>query len=157
KLLLTAMALGLTAWLVVAPDLSTSAWATTNSKYYHTLAETTHPDWVRWGANQNSPGSISLPGTHDTLAIEGGGPAQAQENYGYSGVTLAAQLNAGIRAIDVRVRVSDLANKVFAIHHGVSYQDATYDDVLRVTGQFLAAHPTETVLMDVKAECTGEA
>jgi chitinase len=153
--LLMAMVLGLAASLVVAPDLSTPAWATTNSKYYRTLAETTHPDWMRWVSNQTSLGSISLPGTHDTLAIHGGDVVETQEDYGDSGATLAKQLDAGIRAIDIRVRVSDLANKVFAINHGTYDQHATYDDVLRVTGDFLAAHPTETVLMNVKAECTG--
>ena len=156
-LLAVVVVVGVMALLVAAPNLSTPAWATTQSKYYHTLAETTHLDWMRWVSNQSSLGSISLPGTHDTLAIHGGDLVQTQENYGDSGGTLAAQLNAGIRAIDIRVRVSDLPNKVFAIHHGPFYQNATYGDVLRVAGDFLAAHPTETVLMNVKAECTGEA
>src|SRR5262249_24793993 len=85
----------------------------------------------------------------------GGDSTQTQEDYGNNGATLAAQLNAGIRAIDIRVHVTDIAHNLFSIYHGDVYQYASFGDVLRVLGDFLAAHPTETVLMRGKAECTG--
>src|SRR5262249_14252938 len=142
--------------LVVSPTFSRPALAYTSSTYYHTLGDTAHADWMRWVSNQTSLGNVSMPGTHETLSIHGGTSTQTQEDYGDSGSALAAQLNAGIRALDLRVAGSNVPNKIFAIYHGLSYQNAAFGDVLRVLGEFLAAHPTETVLMRVKAECTGD-
>jgi hypothetical protein len=42
------------------------------------------------------------------------------------------------------------------IHHGATYQNANFDDVLAKLAIFLGAHPGETVVMRLKQECTGE-
>jgi GH18 family chitinase len=44
---------------------------------------------------------------------------------------------------------------VFDIYHGPQPQNVDFGEVLHVVGDFLAAHPSETVLMRLKAECTG--
>ena len=62
------------------------------------------------------------------MAIHGGALTQTQENFGDSGGTLAAQLAAGIRMIDIRARVN--GGNTFTIHHGATYQNANFDDVL---------------------------
>ncbi|MFJ5228365.1 phosphatidylinositol-specific phospholipase C domain-containing protein [Kitasatospora sp. NPDC088391] len=113
------------------------------------------PDWMGKVPEQTSLAQMSIPGTHETLAIHGGSYVQAQNDYGDSAQTLAKQLDAGIRAIDVRMRVVE-GNK-FAIHHGLYYQVANFDDVLRQAQTFLRNHPTETVMLRLKAECTEQA
>jgi 1-phosphatidylinositol phosphodiesterase len=86
---------------------------------------------------------MSIPGTHDTMSHYGGDIAQTQS------MSLATQLNSGIRALDIRCRHQ---NNMFQIHHGIIDQRATFDDVMKAVTAFLAAHPGETVLMRVKEE-----
>src|SRR6185436_3198935 len=104
---------------------------------YRTLSSADNPDWMRGLADSRSLASLSIPGTHETMAIHGGAWTQAQEDFGDSGGTLAAQLTAGIRMIDIRARVN--AGNTFTIHHGAAYQNANFDDVLAKLGDFLGA------------------
>ncbi|MFJ6901870.1 phosphatidylinositol-specific phospholipase C domain-containing protein [Streptomyces hokutonensis] len=124
---------------------------------FNSLTQQSHPDWMGGVSSNVSLGSLSIPGTHDTLAIHGGfilpSAYEAQENHGDSAATLTAQLNAGIRAIDIRVRVISGA---FTVHHTDIYQNANFDDVLTKARDFLALHPTETVLMNLHGECDAD-
>ena len=124
-----------------------------------------NPEWMSSLPDGTPLAAISIPGTHDTMSIHGGkaGPAVlTQEKFDTgcadpactSARTLSTQLGAGIRALDIRVRRDELGN--LAVQHGGFYQEIGLDDVLRVTEQFLAEHPRETVLLRVKAECTND-
>ncbi len=126
-----------------------------------------HPEWMSALPDDVSLSTLSIPGTHDTLSIHGGkaGPAVlTQENFDTgcaqpdlrcpSVQTLNTQLESGIRALDIRVRRDEAGN--LAVQHGDFYQQSNFDDALRVTSEFLARHPGETVLMRVKAECTND-
>jgi 1-phosphatidylinositol phosphodiesterase len=135
--------------LVVAPA---SAFAADAS--YRTLSGANNPDWMRSLPDSAGLAALSIPGTHETMSIHGGALTQTQEDYGDSGGTLAAQLAAGIRMIDIRARVN--TGNTFTIHHGATYQNANFDDVLDRLAGFLGAHPGETVVMRLKQECTGE-
>ncbi|MGW7312563.1 phosphatidylinositol-specific phospholipase C domain-containing protein [Streptomyces sp. NPDC054865] len=108
-------------------------------------------DWMKGLDGGTSLARVSMPGTHDTLSIHGGHFAQTQEDLGDSADTLTAQLDKGIRALDLRVRVTE--NEFFAIHHGAIYQNANFDDVLGKARTFLNQHPGETLVMRLKAEC----
>lgn len=90
---------------------------------------------------------LTIPGTHDSGALYGGLYVACQN------ITIADQLNAGIRFLDVRCR---LTGGSFAIHHAAFYQNLMFGDVLAACWNFLAAHPGETVLMRVKQEYSGE-
>jgi 1-phosphatidylinositol phosphodiesterase len=109
---------------------------------------------MRSVSDATSLAALSIPGTHETMAIHGGALTQTQEDFGDGGGTLAAQLDAGIRMIDIRARVN--GGNTFTIHHGAVYQNANFDDVLTILTSFLVAHPSETVVMRLKQECTGE-
>ncbi|MFI5930941.1 phosphatidylinositol-specific phospholipase C [Actinoplanes sp. NPDC051494] len=135
--------------LAVTPGAALAADAS-----YRTLSAANHPDWMASVASGTSLSALSIPGTHETMSIHGGSLTQTQEDFGDSGATLARQLTAGIRMIDIRARVN--GGNTFTIHHGASYQNANFTDVTNVLSAFLAAHPTETVLMRLKQECTGE-
>ncbi|MFI5891598.1 phosphatidylinositol-specific phospholipase C [Actinoplanes sp. NPDC051513] len=121
---------------------------------YRSLRSASHPDWMRALPDGTSLAKLSIPGSHETMSIHGGAWTQTQEDFGDRGATLAAQLNAGIRMIDVRARVN--TGNTFTIHHGATYQNANFDDVLNRLGDFLGAHPGETVVLRLKQECTGE-
>ncbi|MFF3731280.1 phosphatidylinositol-specific phospholipase C [Streptomyces sp. NPDC002476] len=90
---------------------------------------------------------LTIPGSHDSGARYGGPWTECQN------ATIAEQLSSGIRFLDVRCRVTGGS---FAIHHGASYQNMMFGDVLGACWDFLAAHPTETVLMRVKQEYSEE-
>jgi 1-phosphatidylinositol phosphodiesterase len=103
--------------------------------------ETWHPNWMRWVPDSKLLSDLSLPGTHDTMALYGGDLVETQS------LPLRSQLDAGIRVLDIRCRhIED----VFAIHHGVVFQNAYFGaDVLKVCYEFLQDNPTETILMRV--------
>jgi 1-phosphatidylinositol phosphodiesterase len=86
--------------------------------------------------------NMSMVGTHDTMSFYGLDSIQTQS------LPLSEQLNAGVRALDIRLaRVTG----GLALHHGVTYQTADFDDVLRTVVIFLSRNPSETVLMRVSS------
>jgi 1-phosphatidylinositol phosphodiesterase len=120
----------------------------------NSLQTASNPDWMRSVPDSRSLASLSIPGTHETMAILGGGLTQTQENLGEGGGALAEQLKAGIRMIDIRAKVA--SGNAFVINHGAVDQRATFDNVLTKIRGFLSDHPGETVLVRLKQECTGE-
>jgi hypothetical protein len=157
-----ALSLGVTALVaatvgVLASPAGASTQASGSTDAFKNLTGESHPDWMGGVSDQASLGSLSIPGTHDTLAIHGGWAPWAyetQEDHGDGAATLDAQLNAGIRAIDIRVRIVNNGT-AFTIHHTDIYQNANFDDVLNHARGFLSAHPAETVLMNLHGECDG--
>lgn len=109
---------------------------------------TENKDWMKCISDRSVRiNNLSIPGTHDTMAFYGGDAVQCQT------LSLEKQLNAGIRAIDIRCRhISD----IFAIHHGCVFQNAYFGDVLNTVARFLDEHPKETILMRVKEEYEAE-
>ncbi len=88
---------------------------------------------------------LSIPGTHDSGAMFEPYPNLARAQH----LTIADQLTAGIRYLDLRCRDVD---DQFLIYHGAIDQNQTFDDVLVTLYAFLAAHPGETVIASVKEE-----
>ena len=89
----------------------------------------TRPEWMGDLPDDLLISAMSVPGSHDAMA-RFGGPAPRCHT-----LTLDRQLNAGIRAFDIRLRhIED----VFAIHHGAYFQNAYFgNDVLQVFIDFL--------------------
>jgi len=104
-------------------------------------------NWMSVLADQNSIAAISIPGTHDSGAMiePVAGTAKCQN------LSIADQLNAGVRYLDIRCRHIDNA---FAIHHGAIYQNLNFNDVLNACINFLNSHPSEAIIMSVKEEHT---
>jgi 1-phosphatidylinositol phosphodiesterase len=103
-----------------------------------------HASWLR-GIPEDTPvTALSIPGTHNSASIGGlFGFAQTQN------LDIAAQLDAGIRFLDIRLAQcqSDLH-----VHHDVKCMGTSYTDILTVCRNFLDKHPSETILMSVKDE-----
>ncbi|MFD3548375.1 phosphatidylinositol-specific phospholipase C [Streptomyces sp. NPDC058655] len=105
-------------------------------------------DWMAGLGDTTPLQRMTIPGTHDSGATKGGLYVACQNT------SIAQQLDSGIRFLDVRCRVTGGS---FAIHHGSFFQDLMFGDVLAACRNFLAAHPSETVLMRVKQEYSAEA
>ncbi|CAI8707703.1 phosphatidylinositol-specific phospholipase C [Chryseobacterium sp. IT-36CA2] len=103
--------------------------------------------WMSGLQDNISLSKISIPGTHDSGARVDtpvvSGTAKTQN------LSIAEQLNAGVRFLDIRCRHIDNS---FAIHHGAIYQNLNFDDVLNACYTFLNSHPSETIIMSVKEE-----
>ncbi|CAM5495229.1 1-phosphatidylinositol phosphodiesterase [Streptomyces avidinii] len=104
-------------------------------------------DWMAGLADSTPLQRMTIPGTHDSGATKGGLYVACQNT------SIAQQLDSGIRFLDVRCRATGGS---FAIHHAAFFQDLMFGDVLVACWNFLAAHPSETVLMRVKQEYSEE-
>ena len=102
-----------------------------------------NPSWMADIPSSRPLSEITMPGTHNTMALYGGGLAECQS------WSLPHQLRAGVRFLDVRVRH---VGGNLTIHHGISYQYAHFGDVLQAVDAFLKEHPSETVLMRIREE-----
>ncbi|HVI45170.1 MAG TPA: phosphatidylinositol-specific phospholipase C [Chitinophaga sp.] len=102
-------------------------------------------NWMTTLPDYYSLSRISVPGTHDSGARNEPFPGTAKTQT----LSIADQLNGGIRFLDVRCR--HIGN-AFAIHHGSIYQNLNFDDVLNACNAFLNSNPGETILMSVKEE-----
>ncbi|MDC0708612.1 phosphatidylinositol-specific phospholipase C domain-containing protein [Stigmatella sp. ncwal1] len=102
---------------------------------------------MSWIPDSTSIAALSVPGTHDTMALA---PKIVVDLWTQTqSLSLLSQLNAGIRALDIRCR--HFQNS-FTIHHEAVYLNANFDDVLRTATQFLRDHPRETLLIRVQEE-----
>ncbi|XP_077180393.1 1-phosphatidylinositol phosphodiesterase-like [Paroedura picta] len=101
------------------------------------------PDWMADLPDHLTISRISIPGTHDTMSLFGGSNLRCQS------WPLEAQLEAGIRFLDIRCKLED---GHFLIYHLNTYQEADFSTVLKVTLSFLRQHSRETVLMRIKEE-----
>lgn len=106
-------------------------------------------NWMSYVSDAKPINELSIPGTHDSGARHEpvSGTAKTQD------LSILAQLQAGVRFLDIRCRHYQDA---FVIHHGAIYQHLNFDDVLQACKQFLAANPSETIVMSVKQEHTAE-
>jgi hypothetical protein len=111
------------------------------------MLATDNSDWMGRLADDMLISELTIPGTHETMALHGGLYAECQN------LLLADQLYRGIRFIDIRIRHEW---NTFSIYHGDVNQYAKFGPgVLNVCVGFLEAHPTETILMRVKEQDNG--
>jgi len=108
-------------------------------------------NWMKYCSNSIKLSDITIPGTHDSGSMTNGlGPSDSAKT---QDLTISQQLEVGVRYLDIRCRHK--SNK-FYIHHGMVYQNQTFEQVLDTVITFLNSHPTETVIMCVKEEYTPE-
>ncbi|XP_068189822.1 1-phosphatidylinositol phosphodiesterase [Antennarius striatus] len=100
-----------------------------------------NPSWMASIPDDQLLSEVTMPGTHNTMSLYGGAYAECQS------WSLASQLRAGVRFLDIRVRH---VKGNLTIHHGVSYQRAHFGQVLEGVVDFLREHPSETVLMRIQ-------
>lgn len=127
------------------------AWAHT-ANFCSDTSFPSRPDWMKDLPDDLRISDICMPGTHDTLALTG--PFIGSEIAKTQGMDLPEQLDAGIRALDIRLRLLGVNNESFLqIWHGEAEQPYFFEnDVLKVLETFFAANPSETVVMRIKKE-----
>jgi 1-phosphatidylinositol phosphodiesterase len=92
---------------------------------------------------------LTLPGTHDTMALY-------ETVYGTAicqTLTLNDQLIKGVRCLDIRAR--HFKNS-FPIHHGIEFQKTFFDNVINTASAFLKKNPSETIVISLKPEWKAE-
>lgn len=101
-------------------------------------------DWMTGIDGRRTLAELTIPGTHDSGARRGGPRLRTQT------LDLGAQLAAGIRFLDIRLRLQGGALRVY---HGEADQRCEFvGGVLAPVAGFLAEHPGEAVVMSVKQE-----
>ncbi|MGR5996225.1 phosphatidylinositol-specific phospholipase C domain-containing protein [Bacillus cereus] len=126
---------------------------------HHDTIDTYNPNWMKDIKDDVLLSQISIPGTHETMAMNG--------IYGEIGkcqtLNLSTQLKAGIRYIDIRCTYESSKSDAgipapsFSIHHGIiNEHKALGKDVLSVVTSFLQDNPSETILMRIKQEYSSE-
>ena len=115
----------------------------------------TNKDWMSKLPDEITLSSLSIPGTHDTMAYQIthdlNCPIIKHDEMQAQTMNLENQLNSGIRVIDIRLYH---IGHVFRLHHGSCFLGTYFDDVLDVVTDFLAENDEETILMRVKQEKT---
>ncbi|QIG89575.1 phosphatidylinositol-specific phospholipase C [Chryseobacterium sp. POL2] len=106
-------------------------------------------NWMSFFGDNRPLHFISIPGTHDSGALHDGNTLGFTTYAKTQDYSIADQLNFGIRYLDIRCNYKD---GEFKIYHGSVDQKQDFDDVLKTCRSFLAANPSETIIMSVKQE-----
>lgn len=114
-----------------------------NDKEQLVLPESYNIGWMKELDGNTLLSDITIPGTHDTMALHGGPAAECQA------WNLEDQLKAGIRYLDLRVYAFE--NTLYLMH-GIVYQHSTFSKVLDTLKEFLSEFPSETVLARIKPD-----
>lgn len=101
--------------------------------------------WMTQLSDDRRLSELSIPGTHNSGALFEPlkGTAACQN------MTIAQQLNAGVRFFDIRCRHE---NDKFTIYHGPVFQKQTYDGIQKTASEYLDKYPREIILFSVKQE-----
>lgn len=116
---------------------------------------TSQQNWMAWVRNDTKLNMMSIPGTHDSFAYHGGPSPRTQGICGSAQpdtsepCDIKAQLNAGIRYFDVRAecRREDGEDRLKIYHGPISQKAYVREDFLEPVQEWLAEHPTETVIV----------
>jgi len=106
-------------------------------------------DWMSGVVDTTPLSQMSIPGTHESCALYGGGTTQCQFR------SIGQQLELGIRFLDVRCAYADDLPADFYIYHGGIYQKIQFSNVQQQCVEFLTNHPNEVILMNVQQEHSG--
>ncbi|WP_416755854.1 hypothetical protein ACM0IS_02210 [Mycoplasma aquilae ATCC BAA-1896] len=121
-------------------------WASTEYPKYYGQYQANQ--WMKDVNGMKTIFQMSLPGTHDSGAWEGAGPAWG---LGWrfartQSMNYMQQMYAGIRAFDIR------CDAYLNVRHGVTYLASKFEDVLNNIVTFLDKNPSEFVFLRVKDE-----
>jgi len=140
--------------ITVRYDDTTSVIPATESHWDSELIAYNHEKpakWMSYFRDDTPLNQISIPGTHDssTFAADGASVVRGLVMTQNAIDDISKQLTDGIRFIDARCR--HIENS-FAMHHDRYYLNHMFGDVLNACYSFLAANPSECIIMSVKQE-----
>ena len=113
-------------------------------------------NYKSWMANLDDDcyvSQISLPGTHDAGAYADAASGFIESLAITQVYDIPTQFDKGIRVLDFRPECSSTnANDPFDIAHGIISLDVTFEEVLADAVEWLAVHPTEFIIVQLKNE-----
>jgi hypothetical protein len=133
---------------------------TGGAKHYTCWVKADMGNWMgSFGIPNDTPvTTMWIPATHDTMALYGDlntKVGQISDPFNYAktqDLSLTEQLDAGIRALDIRVKYQACTAQELRIFHGEFYQKTNWIEVLQKLEDWITCHPTEFVLVFVKDE-----
>lgn len=112
-----------------------------NNKTYSTK----YKDWLGQIDDNTPLRDISLPGSHDTMALYSIADLAGQ----CQTLSLSNQLNLGVRFLDIRLKEDHNALKAV---HGFIDQKASFASIDKTVTSFLKKNPSEFIIMSIKEE-----
>ena len=113
---------------------------------------TRRKNWMKDVPDETYLGTMSIPGTHDTMTASSGSATNRVTLCGQChSKTLTQQLEMGIRFLDIRLRC--YINE-FWLYHGSESIGITFKETLKRIKTFLRANRGETVIMSYQDEHT---
>jgi len=136
------------ALLVLLPSFAQFASAAQDDGYSYDRnggSDRNNADWMRYLPDSLSISNLSIPGTHDS----GSWTVLGDWDWNTQSMSIERQLNAGVRALDIRCRYQFDRCDLFHGPDGIlgKYLRQNLTDVLTVVTTFLRIHSGETVLM----------
>ena len=107
--------------------------------------DTSYSSWMNKLSDDTALRDVSMPGSHDTMALYSIGNLAGQ----CQSLSLNDQLKLGVRFLDIRLKES---NDQLKAVHGFIDQKATFSDIYLTTKVFLKNHPSEFIIMSIKEE-----
>ena len=104
-----------------------------------------YADWLGKVDDHTLLRDVSLPGSHDTMALYSIADLAGQ----CQTLSLNDQLNLGVRFLDIRLKEDH--NSLKAVH-GFIDQKASFKDISKTVTSFLEKHPSEFIIMSIKEE-----
>lgn len=101
------------------------------------------PNWMNSLSDDTLLTEMSIPGTHDSCALYGGGLTECNS------WSILDQLKAGIRYLDLRLKV---VHDTLLVFHGPIYQKIGLGDILKQVEEFFKENPSEAIIARIKPE-----
>lgn len=114
------------------------------ARHSHQTAQIASATWMSHLPSSTLMSAITIPGTHDSAAYTYSWPFIATQT-----LDITAQLNAGIRYFDLRV---GLRSNILEMVHGQAILNLRLDQVLADMYAWLAAHPSEALIAQIKRD-----
>jgi 1-phosphatidylinositol phosphodiesterase len=102
-------------------------------------------DWLGQMSDLTLIKDISLPGSHDTMALYSIGDLAGR----CQSLSLASQLDAGVRFLDIRLQNQKDTLKAV---HGIVDEKEKFPSIVNTIDTFLTEHPTEFLIVSIKEE-----
>ncbi len=152
---LTALLLSLAIIITAVGSCSWQVFAASPLETATSLTSVAATDWMSAIRGETKLTEITMPGTHDSCA------RKFKSSIGESiskcqSLNITEQLNAGVRFLDVRCEVDASTHSIKTVHGSMDcwngndyyYLDFVFQDIYN----WLAAHPSETVLVSIKED-----
>jgi len=121
----------------------------TKNNYMTVMLNVPTASWMQRIPDPTPLSALTLPGTHDTATFN-----TSNRNSKTQDRRFRPQLVDGIRFWDIRVRRVKGAkgNPKWALYHGNTNLNLSFEDALQAIGNFYADHPSEALILSIKQD-----